>query len=215
MCKCNIWVPVRILLCIPSARSLVSVHECKCMCFCIGLECSLGQIKCSLRSLTGFCVCSGPAIARFVALSRHQKAVCPWLKSTNKGPASNRKCLCWGELCILWTCSNVTNHMDHVQYIYPHQSLSPPFLFSPPPFLHVQPFRSPSSITSLTLPSFAIYKRSVSIRLYHFHHGEFRSHPSSAPSGGRVHSAAKRVGAYWVGWMEIGERCVHAQRSVV
>lgn len=178
-------------------------------------ECLLGQMKCSLRSLTGFLVCSGPAIARFVALSRHQKAVCPWLKSTNKDPASNRKRLYWGELRFLCTGSDVTNHMDYIQYIYPiNLSLSSLSLSPSPPF-YTCSTRSPSFITLLTPPSLAIYKRSVSIRLYHFHHGESRSHPSSAPSGGRVHSAAKRVGAYWVGWMEIGERCVHAQRSVV
>lgn len=179
-------------------------------------ESLLGQIKCSLRSLTGFLVCSGPAIARFVALSRHQKAVCPWLKSTNKDPASNRKCLYWGGVTVFVHRQRCYKPYGlHTVHLSPSISLSSLSLSPPPLFTHVQPFRSPSSITLLTPPSLAIYKRSVSIRLYHFHHGESRSHPSSAPSGGRVHSAAKRVGAYWVGWMEIGERCVHAQRSVV
>lgn len=78
-------------------------------------------------------------------------------------------------------------------------TLSSLSFFPSPLFTHVQPFPSPSSITFLTPPSLAISKRSVSIRPYHFCHGKCRSHPSSAPSGGRVHSAAKRVGAYWVG----------------
>lgn len=179
-------------------------------------ECSLGQIKCSLRILTGFLVCSGLEIAWFGPLSRHQKAVCPWLKSTNEQ-----------EVLVLRGVTYFV-HMQqcykpyglHAVHLPPSISLSSLSLFRSPLFSHVQPFRSPSSITSITLlthPSLTIYKQSVSIRLYHFHHGESRSHPSSAPSGGRVHSAAKRVGAsaYWVEWMDIKERCVHAQQSVV
>lgn len=62
---------------------------------------------------------------------------------------------------------------SHAVHLPSSISLSSLSLFPSPLFTHVQPFRSPSSITSLTPPSFAIYKRSVSIRLYHFHHGEF------------------------------------------
>lgn len=37
-CVCNRWVAMWNLLCIHPARSLVSVHECMCMCSCIMYE---------------------------------------------------------------------------------------------------------------------------------------------------------------------------------
>lgn len=86
-------------------------------------------IRCSLRTLLVF------LIWLICSFSRHQTAVCPLL--TNEDPAPSRKVLCWGELCLLLICSDITNRMDYMQYFYPiNLSLSPSFLF-PSPLLHM------------------------------------------------------------------------------
>lgn len=102
-----------------------------------------------------------------------------------------------GSFLFFCTCSDVVAKPPTPT------ALSPPFLSSPPPL-----FFYTCSTFSLSLlhhlhrpPPLPRHLRAIFLNqaVPFSAPGESRSHPSSAPSGGRVHCAAERVGAHWVG----------------